>query len=81
MSTPISILTEIPEELYYSMRAYLDDHPTWDQDRLFTTALSLFLRRDPAAPTPHDALEPSTHSAPPERCPRLYLEALYHQST
>jgi hypothetical protein len=40
---PISLLTEIPRELHLSLRDYLDTHPDWDQDRVFTAALSLFL--------------------------------------
>jgi hypothetical protein len=43
MNTSISILTEIPESLHQSLRQYLDDHPTWDQDRVFTAALAFFL--------------------------------------
>ncbi len=39
----ISLLAEIPSELHRSLRDYLDTHPDWDQDRVFTTALSLFL--------------------------------------
>lgn len=70
MSTNVSILTEIPEELYCSIRAYLDDHPTWDQDRVFTTALSLFFLRDNRQP-------PATEY---DRCARVYLETLYQQT-
>ncbi len=39
----ISILTEIPEDLHKSLKHYLDDHPTWDQDSVFRAALSQFL--------------------------------------
>ncbi len=46
MNKPISILTEIPEDLHQSLKKYLDTHPHWDQDRVFTTALSLFLRQN-----------------------------------
>jgi hypothetical protein len=43
MNTSISILAEIPESLHQSLQQYLDDHPTWDQDRVFTAALAFFL--------------------------------------
>jgi hypothetical protein len=43
MSIPVSILTEIPEELHESLQNYLDSHPNWDQDRVFAAALSMFL--------------------------------------
>ncbi|GAC1462931.1 MAG: hypothetical protein NVS2B14_10840 [Chamaesiphon sp.] len=46
MNTTISILTEIPEELHESLKCYLEHHPSWDQDRVFITALSLFLRQN-----------------------------------
>jgi hypothetical protein len=39
----VSLLAEIPSELHRSLRDYLDTHPDWDQDRVFTSALSLFL--------------------------------------
>ncbi len=39
----ISILAEIPEELHGALSCYLETHANWDQDRLFTAALSLFL--------------------------------------
>ncbi len=42
MKQSISILTEIPEDLHQSLKQYLDTHPNWDQDRVFSTALSLF---------------------------------------
>ncbi|MBE7383800.1 MAG: DUF2811 domain-containing protein [Leptolyngbya sp. SIO1E4] len=39
----VSVLAEIPEELHRSLGAFLETHPTWDQDRVFSAALSLFL--------------------------------------
>ncbi|MCG8365578.1 MAG: DUF2811 domain-containing protein [Pseudanabaenales cyanobacterium] len=42
-ATTISILAEIPEELHESLKRFLETHPTWDQDRVFCAALSLFL--------------------------------------
>ncbi|NJL02344.1 MAG: DUF2811 domain-containing protein [Spirulinaceae cyanobacterium RM2_2_10] len=72
MNANISILTEIPEELYYSIRTYLDEHPTWDQDQVFTTALSLFLGGDRSS-------QPTSEVAPADRHTRIYLETLYRQ--
>ena len=43
MKITVSILAEIPEELHESLKGYLEDHPAWDQDRVFSAALSLFL--------------------------------------
>ena len=43
MNITISILAEIPEELHESLKQYLETHPSWDQDRTFSAALSLFL--------------------------------------
>ncbi|MEM6436291.1 MAG: DUF2811 domain-containing protein [Cyanobacteria bacterium P01_D01_bin.115] len=43
MHRRISILSEIPEELHNSLADFLEGHPTWDQDRVFSAAVSLFL--------------------------------------
>lgn len=43
MTTTVSILAEIPEELHTAITLYLESHPDWDQDRVFAAALSLFL--------------------------------------
>lgn len=39
----VSMLSEIPEELHQSLFDFLETHPTWDQDRVFSAAVSLFL--------------------------------------
>ncbi len=47
MNSPtISLLVEIPEELYESLKGYLETHPTWSQQRVFCAALSLFLMQN-----------------------------------
>ncbi len=46
MNTTISILTEIPEELYEAVSHYLDAHTDWDQDRVFAAAVSMFLQQN-----------------------------------
>jgi hypothetical protein len=43
MYATVSILTEIPEPLHESLKGYLETHPDWDQDRVSSAALSLFL--------------------------------------
>ncbi|MGF1478946.1 MAG: DUF2811 domain-containing protein [Cyanophyceae cyanobacterium] len=73
MST-ISILTEIPEELHHSLRNYLDSHPTWDQDRVFAAALSLFLLQN-------DGSQSFSASPNYRACARVYLETLFQQSS
>ncbi|MBE9118031.1 DUF2811 domain-containing protein [Lusitaniella coriacea LEGE 07157] len=50
MNTNISILAEIPEELHQSLKNYLDTHPTWDQDRVFSAALALFFQQNAHKP-------------------------------
>ena len=73
MDTPISILTEIPEELHQSLKNYLDTHPNWDQDRVFAAALSLFLLQNTD--------EISTRSDRNyQACARVYLETIFEQS-
>ncbi|PIG94656.1 DUF2811 domain-containing protein [Gloeocapsopsis sp. IPPAS B-1203] len=63
MNSTVSILTEIPEELHESLKNYLESHPTWDQDRVFTAALSLFLLQNGNGD---------------RRAARVYLESLFH---
>jgi len=43
MNTTVSLLIEVPEVLHDSLKTYLELRPDWDQDRVFTAALSLFL--------------------------------------
>lgn len=63
MNATVSILTEIPEQLHASLKSYLETHPDWDQDRVFTAALSLFLLQNGKG---------DRHAA------RVYLETLFH---
>lgn len=63
MKATVSILTEIPEELHQSLKGYLESHPDWDQDRVFSAALSLFLLQN---------------SNGDRRAARVYLETLFH---
>lgn len=71
MNTAVSILAEIPEELHESLKSYLETHPTWDQDRVFAAALSLFLLQNSGAQT-------GETSQNYRACARVYLETLFH---
>jgi hypothetical protein len=64
MRATVSILAEIPEELHESLKGYLESHPDWDQDRVFSAALSLFLLQN---------------SNSDRRAARVYLDALFRQ--
>jgi hypothetical protein len=64
MRATVSILAEIPEELHESLKGYLESHPDWDQDRVFSAALSLFLLQN---------------SSSDRRAARVYLDALFRQ--
>lgn len=46
----VSMLIEVPEELYDGMRAYLDNKPEWDSDRLAAAAFSLFILQNMTEP-------------------------------
>jgi hypothetical protein len=42
----ISLHAELPEELHDVLLDYLEQHPSWTQDRVFSAALSLFLMQN-----------------------------------
>lgn len=46
MDFTVSILHEMPESLHKALSSYLERHPDWDQDRVISAALSLFLLQD-----------------------------------
>jgi hypothetical protein len=69
----VSILAEIPEELHESLTAYLENHPDWDQDRVFAAALSLFLLQNGDSDT-------SETSQNHRQAARVYLETLFQRS-
>ncbi len=69
MNTSVSILAEIPESLHQSLQQYLDNHPTWDQDRVFTAALSFFLLNSDSPEEP----DLDRHNS----CAKVYLETLW----
>ncbi|PZO41120.1 MAG: hypothetical protein DCF19_10295 [Pseudanabaena frigida] len=73
MSTTISILAEIPEELHETLKTYLETHPDWDQDRVFAAALSLFLLQNGGSDR-----SGATHSY--RSTAKVYLNALFQHS-
>ena len=70
MNATVSILAEIPEELHESLKGYLENHPSWDQDRVFAAALSLFLLQNGNS----KATDTSQNY---RACARVYLETLF----
>ncbi|MFM7366168.1 MAG: DUF2811 domain-containing protein [Cuspidothrix sp.] len=64
MNATVPIFTEIPETLKESLNCYLENHPDWDQNRVLTAALSLFLLQNGESD---------------RRAARIYLETLFHQ--
>ncbi|MGP0129037.1 MAG: DUF2811 domain-containing protein [cyanobacterium endosymbiont of Rhopalodia musculus] len=73
MNTSVSIFAEIPEELHESLKNYLETHPNWDLDRVFTSALSLFILQN-------ENNEISQSIINYRACARVYLETLFEQS-
>lgn len=65
MNATISLVAEVPETLHESLKNYLETHPDWDQDRVLTAALSLFLLQNGDSD---------------RRAARVYLETLFHHS-
>jgi Protein of unknown function (DUF2811) len=65
MNASVSILAEIPETLHESLQGYLETHPDWDQDRVFSAALSLFLLQN---------------NQSDRRVARVYLDSLFKQA-
>lgn len=65
MNATVSLLAAVPEILHDSLKNYLETHPDWDQDRVLTAALSLFLLQNGDSD---------------RRAARVYLETLFHHS-
>jgi hypothetical protein len=42
----VSLMAEVPEDLYEALQTYLEGNPAWNQHRVFCAALSLFLMQD-----------------------------------
>jgi hypothetical protein len=73
MNTSVSILAEIPEELYETLKGYLESHPDWDQDRVFAAALSLFLLQNGSG-------DSAGTSRSYRSAAKVYLNALFQHS-
>ena len=63
MNATVSLYAAVPETLHDSLKNYLETHPDWDQDRVMTAALSLFLLQNGDSD---------------RRAARVYLETLFH---
>ncbi len=66
MDTPISLFVEIPEALHQSLANFLDTRPEWDQDRVFSAAISLFLLQNRLPDQGND-----------RQAARIYLDSLF----
>ncbi|MBD2496697.1 DUF2811 domain-containing protein [Nostoc sp. FACHB-280] len=64
MNTTVSIFTEIPETLHECLQDYLQQHPGWDENRVLTAAVSLFLLQNADGD---------------RRVAQVYLETLFHR--
>lgn len=70
MKTNVSLSIEIPQELHESLQSYLDEHPNWDQNRVFAAALSLFLLQNS-----QNKVEQNPQNY--RNCAQVYLETLF----
>jgi hypothetical protein len=70
MNTTISVLIEIPEVLHEALKNYLELRPDWDQDRVFTAALSLFLLQNRGS-------DSTLESGYQRQASRIYLDTLF----
>ena len=73
MDTSVSVFAEIPEDLHQSLTTYLEKHPQWDLDRVFSAALSLFLLQNEGGYS-------TQHSPHYKACARVYLESLFQHA-
>jgi len=63
----ISLFVELPEALHSSFQGFLDSRPDWDQDRVLSAALALFLLQNrPANDRTHD-----------RQTARIYLDSIF----
>jgi hypothetical protein len=46
MNTTVSILADLPEDLYAALTDFLESHSNWDHERIFSASLSLFLMQN-----------------------------------
>ena len=67
MESNIELFVEVPEVLHQSLQAYLDDRPDWDQNRIMSAALSLFLLQS----------RPANERQDDKATARVYLDAIF----
>ncbi|MBE9209444.1 DUF2811 domain-containing protein [Nostoc sp. LEGE 06077] len=72
MNTTVSILTQIPETLHECLKDYLQQHPDWDENRVLTAAVSLFLLQNADS-------DACGNSFGQRRVAQVYLEALFRR--
>ncbi len=72
MNSTVSLLIEVPEVLHESLKHYLELRPDWDQDRVFTAALSLFLLQN-------RGVDPAPEKQNHRQASRIYLDALFRR--
>jgi hypothetical protein len=70
MHSNVSLLVEIPEALHDSLKTYLELRPDWDQDRVITAAISLFLIQNRGS----DEFPEKSYQ---RQASRIYLDALF----
>lgn len=72
MSTPkVSLMAEVPEDLYNALQVYLNGNPAWNQHRVFCAALSLFLMQSNQGDSQKSAVKGHRDIN------RIYLDALF----
>lgn len=67
MENPISIFVEIPEALHTTFKSFLDSRPDWDQDRVLSAALALFLLQN----------RPANERSNDRATARIYLDSIF----
>ncbi|MGB3200539.1 MAG: DUF2811 domain-containing protein [Nodosilinea sp.] len=71
-TTPkVSLMAEVPEELYEALQVYLDGKPAWSQHRVFCAALSLFLMQNSTGNSQRSVAKGHRNIN------RIYLDALF----
>lgn len=67
-TSPISLFVEIPEALHGSLVGFLEHRPDWDQDRVFSAAISLFLLQNRSPEQGSD-----------RQTARIYLDSIFRR--
>ncbi len=67
-TSPISLFVEIPEALHGSLVGFLENRPDWDQDRVFSAAISLFLLQNRSPEQGSD-----------RQAARIYLDSIFRR--